>query len=393
MSDVQRTDLIALLARGHTYLWALRHAHAHEEELTNARDALLAAGIGLEELTALRAIERSIAQFPHPTSRRPDHLYLEVPIPPDMQVFLAPVITELGVEVGTELFPMRINWTFAHRETQYCTGGQTHLDAVLPHNAVESREFGVGDVMAIPAGTRLTFHSSEEGERFGHAHIYFLNLPGGEPQTYYDAVSLLRLRQRGVVPSPTPMPPLHDVRSRIEVLDWSALVSPRPNRTSQLPTWLRNGWEHREATRALDYHEGTKALVINSPDREPAEYLPWGDGDTRCWINPLIAEHTCAVTDCRFPAGYFRLHASTELWTVLRGGATVRQTLPPLHDEEHIADVSSGAVLVVPGGARVFVDEASSDLVVRRLAASGACNGHSAMMERKLIADGVAPRA
>jgi hypothetical protein len=311
-----------------------------------------------------------------------------VPIPPDGHVYLSPIITELGVEVGTELFPGPTSWTFAHRETQYCTGGHTEIAAVLAHNATETKHIGVGDITAIPAGTRIDFRRSEHPHE--HAHIYLLNLPGGEPQTYYDAVSVLRLQQLGIVPSAAEPPPLHDVLPRIEVLDWSELVSPRPGRSSQLPTWLRNGWDRREETRAIDYHEGTRSLVVSSPDREPADYLPWGEGDARCWVNPIIAEHTCAVTDCRFPAGYFRVHPATELWTVLRGAASVRQTLPPLHIETQTAELSSGMVLVAPGGSRLFVDDASDDLVVRRLAASSACNGHWAMMEAKLVADGVA---
>ena len=42
-----------------------------------------------------------------------------------------------------------------------------------------------------------------------------------------------------------------------------------------------------------------------------------------CWVNPIVAEHTCAVTDCRFPAGYFRSVPFKELWTVLRGRDTL----------------------------------------------------------------------
>ena len=43
----------------------------------------------------------------------------------------------------------------------------------------------------------------------------------------------------------------------------------------------------------------------------------------------------------------------------------------------------------MPSGARVFIDDASDDLVVRRMAESCAHNGHWAMMERKLVEAGI----
>ena len=46
--------------------------------------------------------------------------------------------------------------------------------------------------------------------------------------------------------------------------------------------------------------------------------------------------------------------------------------------------------VVIPGGSRVELHDVESGLVVRRLAGSCAHNGHWAMMERKLVADGVA---
>lgn len=382
-----RADLVDLLADGKTYFWALRHAYGQDGDGESA--ALAEAGIDGATLAALRYLEPSIARFPHPVAARADHRYLEVPIPPDMHVYLAPILTEHGVEVGTELFPIHTVWTFAHDEIQYCTGGQTPIDAVLPHGAAESKHFGTGDVMAIPGGTRLTFHSSEDGGRRGHAHIYLLNL-SDDARTFYEAVPQLRLLQLGLLEAPDGLPPLHDIAERIEVMDWDELVSPRPGRSEQQPSWLRNGWEAREATRALDYAEGGKSLVISAPDREPEEYLPWGDGEQSCWVNPLVAEASAAITDCRFPAGYFRSQAWTEVWTVLRGQARVTQTLAPLHAESAQAELSSGSTLVVPGGARLTVEDASEDLVIRRLAASCAHNGHWAMMEAKLVADGVA---
>jgi hypothetical protein len=383
-------DLTQLLAEGKTYYWALRHALQEQRVPGGNGDGLREAGIDLPTLAALKQLEPSIARFPHPVAKRADHQYLEVPIPPDMTVYLAPLVTERGVEVGTELFPMLTRWTFAHNEIQYCLGGQTPIDAILPHNARQSKHFGVGDVMAIPGGTRLTFHSSEDG-RAGHAHIYLVNLSGGEPRTFYDVVPFLRLQQFGLVDAPDgpEPPPLHDVRERIEVLDWAELLSPRAGRSHELPSWLCNGWERREATRALDYQEGGRSLVITAPDREPADYLPWGEGESACWVNPLVAEPSAAVTDCRLPAGYFRSQAATEVWTVLRGSAHVHQTLAPLHVEESDEEVEGGSVLVVPGGSRLTVRDASEDLVVRRLAQSCAHNGHWAMMEAKLLQDGV----
>jgi len=384
-----RTELMSLLADGHTYLWALRRAYVGEQEVEAARAELAALGIDVAALAALRELEASAARFAHPSASRPSHEYLDVPIPPDGRVFLSPVLTERGVEVGTEVFPAATSWTFAHREIQYCTGGVTDLEALLPHGATERARFGAGDVMAIPAGTRIAFTPAAGASAFEHSHVYLLNLPQGEPQTFYDIAPLLRLQQRGIVAAAHELPPPLDLRERVEVRDWSALASARPGASNPLPTWLRNGWAARDATRALDYHEGTRSLMLAAPDREPDAYLPWGEGESRCWVNPLIAEHSAAITDCRFPAGYFRSQPATELWTILRGAARIRQTMPPLHADTHVAELAAGAVLVVPGGARVFVDDAEPDLVVRRLASSSAANGHWAMMERKLLDDGV----
>lgn len=379
------TDITQLLVDGRTYLWALRHVHADPDE---ARRALAAAGIDLPTLLRLRAHEPSIARFAAPAVGRPDPRFLKVPIPPDGWVWFAPTLTEHGVESGLEVFPVRTTWTFAHRETQYVTGGEVPMDILLPDGGVERKTSRAGDVIAIAAGTRLTFNSSDEGGRFGHSHVFVVNLPDSENRTYYDAVGLLRLQQLGILGSPDGLPPLHDASAGIEVPDWSQLVAPRPGRAVQLPTWLRNGWANREWTRALDYAEGTKSVVVSSPDRDPADFLEWGTDVTRCRVNPIIAEHSAAVTDCVYPPGYHISHPATELWTVLRGAARIRLTLPPLHGEEVVLEIASGMQVVIPGGSRLFVDDAGEDLVVRRHAESCARNGHWRMMEAKLIADG-----
>ena len=210
-------------------------------------------------------------------------------------------------------------------------------------------------------------------------------------QPFYDALPRMRLAYRGLSGgSHTEAFTLAELGRRIEVLDWSELVSPRPGGGRDLPTWLRNGWDAREWTRALDYAEGTKSLVIAAPDREPDAYLDWGRGAEACRINPVVSEAEAAITDCVFPSGWTASPTWTELWTVLRGSAVVRQTLAPLHAAATETQIASGVTLVVPGGARVTVEDASDDLVVRRLAGSCAHNGHWAMMEAKLVADGVA---
>jgi hypothetical protein len=380
------TDITKLLTEGKTYFWALRQVY---EDPAAARATLAAAGIDIPTLLALKQLEPSIARFPAPVSARPDPRYLEVPLPPSGNVFFSSLVTEHGVEMGLEIFPEKVSWSFAHRETQIVTGGDTPLDILLVDGSTERKVARPGDISAIPAGTRITFNSSEEGGRFAHAHIFLLNLSNGENRTFYDVVSFLKLQQLDILGSSEGLPPLHEVHHRTEITDWSQLVSPRPGRSVQQPTWLRNGWKNREATRALDYYEGTKSAVVNSPDREPADYLEWGVDVTRCRVNPIIAEHTIAITDCVFPAGYHRSQPGTELWTVLRGQARLSLTMPPLHNETVTRDVSSGTVVVVPGGSRLTVEDASDDLVVRRAAESCAVNGHWRMMEAKLEADGI----
>ena len=376
--------LIELLAAGKDYYWALRQSHEGGEA------ALREHGIDAATLAALRALEPGVARFPNPAPKQADHLYFPLQLPGAINVFFAPTVTEYEVESGTELFPEPLTWTFAHDEIQYCTGGDTPMEARFPHGTHEQKSLRTGDVMLIPENTTLTYHSSEEGDRFGHAHIFAMVL-SRKPRTYYDVVPTLRLRDRGQVGGEPRIAQvgLDAIGGRIECTDWSELVAPRPSGARCLPSWLRNGWGQRELTRALDYSEGTKSFVIAAPDRLLADYLEWGTGDAACRVNPLIAEPNGAVTDCAFPNGWSASNAHTELWTVLRGAATVRQTLAPLHMAAAEAHVACGWQIVIPGGSRVELQDASDDLVVRRLAGTCAHNGHWAMMEAKLRADGV----
>lgn len=376
--------LIELLAQGKDYYWALRQAHE------GGPSALRDASIDADTLAALRALEPGVARFPRPVARQADHRYFPLQLPGGINVFFAPVLTEQEIECGTELFPEQLTWTFAHDEIQYCTGGDTPMEARFPHGGTDAKHLRTGDVMLIPENTTLTYHSSEEGGRFGHAHIYQTNT-ARNPRTFYDSVPTLRLRSRDQVGGEPRIAEvgLPGMGGRIETTDWSLLVEPRPDGARTLPSWLRNGWANREVTRALDYSEGTKALVIAAPDRSPAEFLEWGHGRAACRLNPLIAEPNGAIADCVFPSGWAASSSFSEVWTVLRGSATVRQTLAPLHAESAEAQLASGWVLIVPAGSRAEIHDASDDLVVRRLAGSCAHNGHWAMMEAKLRADGV----
>ena len=60
------------------------------------------------------------------------------PLPGDVTAYFAPLVTEHSVETGTELFPERVVWTFAHTELQYCTGGDTPMTARLVHGATRA---------------------------------------------------------------------------------------------------------------------------------------------------------------------------------------------------------------------------------------------------------------
>ena len=350
--------LIKLLADGKTYFWAIRRAQLEDGT------PLSELGIDDDTLKALRALEHGVARFPHPTVKRADHIYFPLALPPDITVYFAPMINEHSIETGTELFPQRITWQFPHTEIQYCTGGQTPMDAQLVHGAAESKVVRTGDVMLIPDNATLTYHSSEENG-YGHAHIFAMN-HSNRPNNFYDGLPRMKLAYRGMAAGTFPEPlQLDQLAQRIEVTDWSQLVSPRAQRSEQLPTWLRNGWAAR------DVDDGVKAA---------------------CRVNPIIAEAEAAITDCVFPSGWAWAPSRTELWTVLRGSAAVWQSLGPIHQETSEAAVSAGSSIVVPGGGRVEVREASDDLVIRRLASTCAHNGHWAMMEAKLVADGVAGR-
>jgi hypothetical protein len=395
MATTTTPDLLRLLAEGKDYFWALRHTH--ERNLTPERReelrALLASeGIDEETLKALRALEPSFARGPHASVVRPRHDEYQRFDLADFHIYFNGALCERGLDAGVELFPVTVDWTFCHDEIQYCTGGDTPIDVTLPSNKVEHKRVRAGDVMAIPLGAHMTFHSSEEDGRFGHAHIFVMNLGGPRGEVWYDVGDVRRLRTMGLVEARDEAPlPFHDLAERIEVKEWSRLleVGAEHERERDLPTWLRNGWARREETRLLDYHERTDALVISSPDRLQADYLPWGEGVRRCFVNPIVAEATAAICDTHFPAGYARLNADRELWAVLRGAARVTQSVPPLHGEWVEHEVSEGELLAVAGAANVKVLDASDDFVVRRLAESAASNQHARIMELKLEADGV----
>lgn len=382
--------LTHLLTEGKGYLWALRHCQADgltPEKTGEIRAALEGAGIDLAALAALRQLEPGIARGPYPSVKKAEHTqYYFFPIPAfDIEIFFTVLITELGLELGMELFPGKVDWQFGHREVQYCIGGDTMVDMVFPNNETATRRIRVGDVVAVPNGSNFVTHATEEGGKFGHAHIFLAN----EPQIYYDVGGLLRLQSLGMVAPPPGGGafPFSDITQRIEVKDWSDLLAVRKDRERDLPTWLRNGWKNRETTRAVDYAEGTRAAVVSSPDRPPDGFIEWGDGVRRCFVNPLVAEHTAGITDCRFPAGYRRLHTHKELWVVLTGNARIRQSVPPLHSEWVDIELAPNTVMAAAGGAHIQVLEATKDFVVRRMAENCAHNGHAAMMELKLTVD------
>jgi len=384
-----------LLREGKNYLWALRLSQTRDltaARIDEIRKMLAAEGIDLETLSVLRALERSLLRAPYPSVQRAVHGdYYFFPIPAfGIEVFFKTMICEPGIEVGMELFPGFVDWTFSHNEIQYCIGGDTRVDILLPDHRQLQRQVRVGDVVAVPLGTNFRTHSSEADGRFGHAHIFLTNTAGSHGEIYYDVGGLLRLQSLGLVaPAPPGALPFTDITARIEIRNWSALLAVRPGRERDLPSWLRNGWEEREATRVLDYTEGTRTVVISSPDREVKDFIEWGRGERRCWVNPLVAEQAAAITDCRFPAGYKALFPYKEAWCVLAGSARVKQSIPPLHSEWVETEVAENDAMVVAGGAHLYVLEASDDFVVRRLAETCAHNGHAAMMEVKLEQDGI----
>ena len=386
-------DLSQLLREAKTYFWALRYSqtrHLTPEALASIKAALVGAGVDVATLAALRQLEPAIARAPYPAVQRATYEdFYFFPIPAfNIEVFFKTMVCEPGVEVGMELFPGYVDWQFGHDEIQYCIGGDTRVDMVLPDNREATKRVRVGDVVAVPVGTNFLTHSGEKDGAFGHAHVFLTNGGGSQGQVYYDVGGMLRLQSLGMMePAPPGALPFSDITPRIEAKDWSALLAVHPDRQRDLPSWLRNGWKKREATRLLDYAEGTKTAVVTSPDRAPADFLEWGKGPRRCFVNPLVAEQTAAITDCHFPAGYKRLHPYKEVWCVLNGQAKVKQSIPPLHGEWVEADLQTNDVMVAANGAHVHVLEATGDFVVRRLAETCAHNGHVDMMERKLQDD------
>ena len=71
--------------------------------------------------------------------------------------------------------------------------------------------------MLIPKGAHILYRSSEEGERFGHAHIFLVNLGGMIGETFYDIFHLLRLRTLELVDGPDEALRFDDISDRIEV--------------------------------------------------------------------------------------------------------------------------------------------------------------------------------
>lgn len=391
-SPASSPDLLSLLGQGRTYLWALRHAR--EPGLTSARRAeigelLSDLRIDSTALAALRELEHPMARYPHASHARPRHDEYHRLDLADFHVYANGALCERGIEAGIELFPVKIDWSFCHTEVQYCTGGDTPMEVTLPSNRTESKRLRVGDVMVIPKGAHMVYRSSEDGERFGHAHIFLMNLGGMLGETFYDVFHLLRLRTLELIDDGDDPVPFHDIAERIEVKQWSELLEIDHGAESDRPTWLRNGWRYREQTRLLDYHEGTDSLVIAAPTRTQPDYLPWGEGEKRCYVNPIVAEAESAICDTHFPAGYRRMLQESEVWAIMRGAATIAQTTPPLHGATIEHEVAMGDLMVAVGGANLTVRDATDDLVVRRLAETCAHNQHAQMMELRLEEDGL----
>ncbi|MBM3789599.1 MAG: hypothetical protein FJW35_04510, partial [Acidobacteria bacterium] len=307
-------DLLKLLREGKSYLWALRFSQTRdlaEKKLQEIRKTLAAEGIDPAVLAALRGLEPSVTRSPYPAVQRAHHKeYYFFPIPAfGIEIFFKTMICEPGIEVGMELFPGYVDWQFGHDEIQYCIGGDTAVEIVLHNNQEIKKRVRVGDVVAVPTGANFKTHSSEKDGEYGHAHIFLTNTGGTRGEVYYDVGGMLRLQSLGMMDAAPPGAlPFSDITDRIEARDWGALLRVHQDRERDRPTWLRNGWKRRAETRALDYAEGTRTVVVSSPDREPKDYFEWGTGPRRCFVNPLVAEQTAAIADCRFPAGYKRLH-------------------------------------------------------------------------------------
>ena len=388
-------DFLKLLREGKTYLWALRQSQIGDhspDQIEEKRSEFESNGINLSTLTALRQIEESIARFPYPSIQRAhhkDYYFFQIPAF-NIKIFFKIMICEPGIEVGMELFPGYVDWQFSHNEVQYCISGDTIVDIVTPRNEEASRLIRVGDIVAIPEGANLMTHSSEEDGRFGHAHIFLTNVGGKKGEIFYDIGGLLRLQTLGIIePGSEEIMPFVDITDRIQVKDWSELLLVDKDRDRDLPSWLRNGWKRREETRLIDYLEGTGTVLISSPDRDPNDFIEWGKGKYRCFVNPIIAEQTAAITDCHFPSGYKRLHPYKESWIVLKGQGKIRQSIPPLHNEWVDLELTPNTIMVQANGAHIHVLEATEDFIVRRMAETCAHNGHIQMMERKLQEDGI----
>jgi len=389
-------DLINLLAQGKTYLWALRHSqrqNLNAEAVNDIKKLLAADGLDLTTLAALRQLEYPMARFSYPTANKAvfdDFYFFPIPVF-EIELFFKTMICEHGLELGMELFASKVDWTFGHDETQYCISGNTRFDMIFLNMKKRTVDIQVGDVVAFPTGTRYIAHSSEENGEFAHAHVFLSNIGEHAGQIFYDVGSLLRLQSLGLVAPPSGQDalPFSDIGERIEVKNFSDLLNVVPDRNRDLPTWLRNGWNRREESRVLDYAEGTRSVVVASPDRDPGDFIEWGEGTAKCYVNPLIAEATAAVTDCRFPEGYRRQHPHKEIWTVLKGKAKIKQSIPPLHNEWVELELTENMVMAAAGSAHFHVLEATDDFVVRRLAESCANNCQASMMERKLELNGV----
>lgn len=387
-------DLVKLLSEGKSYLWALRHSQQKdltEDKIREIEKAFSDSGLDLETLMALRRLEYPLARFPYPVVHR-SHLkeFYFLPIPAfNIEVYFKTMVCEHGLEVGLELFPGLVDWQFGHDEVQYCLGGDTKVEMITLNNAERTVQVRIGDVVAVPKGTNLITHSTEANASFGHAHMFLCNVGEQEGQVFYDVGGLLRLQSMGIVDSGQGALPFVDCDERFEFRNWQELLTVRLDRDRDLPTWLRNGWQRREEARAIDYTEGTRSVVLTSPDRPPNAFFEWGTGKRKCFVNPLIAEQSAAICDCRFPSGYRRLHPHKEIWTVLAGEARVTQSVAPLHSEWLERDLRAGDIMVAANAAHIHVLEATEDFIVRRMAESGAHNGHFAMMERKLELDKV----
>lgn len=341
-------------------------------------------------LRHLRRFESSLARAPHPTVARPDHSqYYRLPLPEEREVYISQFLTERGLETGIELFPERLeDWHFVHPETQYCTGGASRLDVVTHGGIEDSYTLLPGSVYVIPAGAMLSWLPAERPTAHRHANVYVMNGP-----VYYDELHLARFASLGVVPDVAsheiPDLAFHDITDRIEITDWAQLLTPHPDQRRDLPSWMRNGWKHREITRALDYAERDRSFVISGPDRPVSDYIDWGTGRRNCAVNPLICEPISSVVDCLLPSGYHVIHPENEIWHVLSGSATLRQSIAPLHGTVVDQRVTSGDVAAIAGGSNLWVDETEGEFVVRRMASSCAHNLHVQMMEAKLRQHGL----